>query len=119
MTLRPVDETGDILPVGSVSDLLCGPEAVARLVKDRLELLRGDWWENPAWGNEILDLMKESRLTESDLQALDTYLTSYIRETPGVTDVREVSFSAAGRQMRYACTVLTENGQAEVTMNYE
>ena len=33
--LRPVDETGDILPVGSVSDLLSGPEAVARLVAAR------------------------------------------------------------------------------------
>ena len=115
MTLRPVDETGDILPVGSVSDLLSGPEAVARLVEDRLELLRGDWWENPAWGNEILDLMKESRLTESDFQALDTCLSGYIRETPGVTDVRDVSFSADGRQMRYSCVAVTEDGQAEVT----
>ena len=31
MILRPVDAFGDILPVSSSSDLLSGPEAVARL----------------------------------------------------------------------------------------
>ena len=97
MTLRPVDETGDILPVGSVSDLLSGPEAVARLVEDRLELLRGDWWENPAWGNEILDLMKENRLTEVDQQTISTYLSSYVRETEGVQELKNISWALSGR----------------------
>ena len=31
MLLRPVDASGDICPVHSSSDLLSGPEAVARL----------------------------------------------------------------------------------------
>ena len=51
MVLRPVDENGDILPVLASASLLKGAEAVARLVKDRLELLSGDWWENLTWGN--------------------------------------------------------------------
>ena len=41
MILRPVDASGDILPVLVSSDLLSGPEAVALLVQDRLSLLRG------------------------------------------------------------------------------
>ena len=46
MHLRPVDESGDILPVLSASGLLSGPMAVTALVRDRLHLLAGEWWEN-------------------------------------------------------------------------
>ena len=58
MILRPVDENGDVLPVLVSASLLKGTGAVARLVKDRLELLAGDWWENPAWGNAIVDIAR-------------------------------------------------------------
>ena len=115
MILRPVDSSGDILPVLSSATLLRGAPAVARLVKDRLELLTGEWWENPAWGNAALDMLQESRMTETDLQALAAYLTSYIRETPGVQDVDDVTFSVEnGRQFTYSCTVVTDDGYAQI-----
>ena len=110
MLLRSVDSSGDILPVLSSSDLLRGAPAVALLVRDRLDLLSGDWWENPAWGNEILTMLRESRLTPADVQPLSTYLTSYIRETPGVEDVQDVTFSVDGRCFSYQCTVITDDG---------
>ena len=50
MIMRPVDDTGDMLPVLNSSDLVSGPEAVALPVKDRLHLLQGEWWENPGIG---------------------------------------------------------------------
>ena len=116
MILRPVDASGDILPVLSSSALLRGAPAVARLVQDRLELLTGDWWENTAWGNSIIDLMKETRFSETDAQTLATYLTSYIRQTNGVQEVRDVAFSAEnGRQFSYQCTVVTEEGYAGIS----
>ena len=116
MILRPVDASGDILPVLSSSALLRGAPAVARLVQDRLELLTGDWWENEAWGNSIIDLMKETRFSETDAQALATYLTSYIRQTNGVQEVKDVTFSVEnGRQFSYQCTVATENGYAGIS----
>ena len=114
MILRPTDESGNILPVLSSADLLRGAPAVARLVQDRLQFLAGDWWENRTWGNAILDLLQETRFTQADLQALASYLTSYIRETSGVQEVRDVSFSMEGRQFRYACRVETEDGTAEI-----
>ena len=114
MIHRPTDASGDILPVLSPSALVKGAPAAALLVRERLELLAGEWWENPEWGNEILDMLRESRLTEADQQTLSSYLTSYIRETPGVDDVRDVSFSAEGRQFRYTCTVDTGDGSASV-----
>ena len=115
MILRPVDFSGDILPVLSSSALLRGAPAVARLVKDRLELLAGEWWENPAWGNAVVDMLRESRFTEADQQVLASYITSYIRETPAVQDVDDVTFSVIeGRRFSYSCTVVTDNGYAQI-----
>ena len=57
-------------------------------------------------------MLKETRYTEADQRTLASYLSSYIRETPGVLDVRDVRFSLEGRQFRYSCTVETEEGTA-------
>ena len=114
MVVRPVDENGDILPVSGTGDLLHGVRADSLLVSDRLNLLSGEWWENVNWGNAIIDLLKETRYTEADQQTLAGYIASYIRETPGVIDVRDTELSMEGRQFRFSCTVETENGTAEI-----
>ena len=118
MIIRPVDENGDILPVLVSASLLKGTGAVARLVKDRLELLSGDWWENPARGNGILEMLKESRLTEADTQALANYITSYIRQTDGVLEVKDMVFSMEGKTFSYSCLVDTEDGSAEIDYSF-
>ena len=118
MIMRPVDEHGDVLPVLISSDVVKGAPAVALLVRDRLDLLAGDWWENPEKGNSLLRMLQDSRLTEADQQALGTYLSSYIRETDGVQDVRDVVFSVAGRQFSFSCTVITAFGEVEIHYDY-
>ena len=65
MLFRPVDASGDILPVRSSSDLLSGPEAVAQLAANKLSLLKGDWWEYPEDGFFVLEFMREERLRNS------------------------------------------------------
>ena len=115
MLLRPVDASGDILPVLSSADLLRDADAVAQLVWERLNLLTGDWWENPTWGNEALDMLQESRLMEEESQPLASYLSSYIRETPGVESVSDVSFSVEEKQFRFRCVVQAGSGTAEIT----
>ena len=117
MVHRPVDENGDILPVLSSGDLLRGAEAVGALVRERLNLLAGEWWENPAWGNEALEMLQETRLTEQDAQTLASYLSSYIQETPGVCEIRNASSFAENRHFRYSCTVETDAGPT--TINYK
>ena len=114
MILRPVDDTGDLLPVLSSSDLLSGPEAVARLVQYRLSLLRGEWWENPENGFFLLEEMREGRITEAEAPAAASQITAYIRETPGVRDAENARFTVSGRRFSYSCTVRTEEGTAEV-----
>ena len=117
MKMRPVDPDGDILPVLHTGEMFSGALAVASLVESRLELYAGDWWENPSWGNEILRMLQEGRLTQADAQALSTYLTEYVRETSGVLDVTDVRFSIEGHRFGWSCTVLTEYGSANI--NYE
>jgi hypothetical protein len=117
MIIRPVDENGDILPVLTSASLLESVSAIARLIKDRLELLAGEWWENPAWGNEVLEMMRSSRLTEADSQALANYITSYIRQTSGVLEVEDVVSIIEGRQFNYSCKADTEDGPVEINYN--
>ena len=117
MKLRPVDQNGDVLPVLHASDLFFGSLAVAKLVEDRLNLFSGDWWENPSWGNEILRMLQEGRLTEADAQSLSTYLSGYVRSTSGVKEVQDEKWDLSGRRFSWSCTALTEYGSAAI--NYE
>ena len=112
--MRPADSDGDILPVLHSGEMFSGALAVASLVESRLQLYAGDWWENTAWGNEILRMLQEGRLTQADAQALSTYLTEYVRETSGVQDVTDVRFSVEGHRFGWECTVLTEYGKAGI-----
>ncbi len=119
MLLRPVDASGDILPVLSSSALISGPEAVALLAQDRLSLLRGEWWENPENGFFILDTLQGSRITEADASALSSQISAYVRETPGVREVEDVRFSVDGKRFSWSCEVMTEEGTAVVSYDAE
>ena len=117
MLLRPVDASGDNLPVLSSSRLLTGPEAVAQLVLYRLSLLRGEWWEFPDEGFFILEDMQESRITEADAASLSSRITAYVRETDGVRDVENVRFSIEGRRLSWSCEVRTEEGKKDIVFS--
>ena len=117
MTIRPVDDTGDILPVLAASDLLSGPPAVTALVRDRLNLLSGEWWENPAWGCEIFEMLRSSRVTEQDVPALISYLVSYIQSTSGVVSVEDVATAVRGRRFSFSCRVVTRDGGGDVVFS--
>ena len=119
MLIRPVDESGDVLPVLRVSDMLKESRATAELIHDRLRLLTGEWWENPGRGNGVLEMLKESRLTEADGQLIAGYLSSYIRETPGVHDIRESKVSADGRRLRFSFIAETTDGSVDISYESE
>ena len=114
MKLRPEDQDGDVLPVLHVSDMLSGSLAIAKLVEDWLVLYFGDWWENLSWGNEILRMLQEGRLTETDAQSLSTYLAAYVRNTSGVKEVQDEKWNLSGGRFSWSCTVLTEYGSSGI-----
>lgn len=112
MLSRPVDASGDVMPVCDAEDLLSGPEATAAGLRDYLSLFPGDWWESPEKGNEIFDLISLSRRTEKDAAALGSYLTSYVLSFPAVQSVSGVQASVIGSVFSYACTAHTENQES-------
>ena len=118
MIIRPVDASGDILPVLSSSDMLTGSAAVARLVYGRLSLLAGEWWEDPESGFRIMDTLSSSFLTEADAPMLASQIAAYIRETPGVEDVENAACNAAAGRLSFSCDVRTPEGTAFVSFDF-
>ena len=118
MLLRPVDATGDILPVSSSSDLLSGPEAVARLVAYELSLLKGDWWEYPEDGFFVLEFMREERVSEANAEMFASRVTEFIRGVEGVFVLVVLPFQGDGRTFRYSCQLLTEEGPAALEYTF-
>ena len=119
MRIRPVDQNGDVLPVLHASDLFSGSLAVAKLVEDRLNLFSGDWWEDPAFGNDIFDLVSASAVREQDLPALAGDISSYIQSFPPVHSVSDVRASLFGRSFLYSATAhISGDGAVPVSFSY-
>ena len=112
MTLRPMDETGDILPVSSVSRMCSGPSAAGILAFLRLKLYQGDWWEDESDGCEILELLRRNRISSGNLSLLSSSLSAYLAQTPGVLDVRDAEISISGHLASYSCKLVTGDGEA-------
>ena len=117
VAVRPIDpETGDILPVLAYSDLSRGVREVEIQIDYHLGLLQGEWWEYLKMGNEIIDLMRETRLTEGNMRLMADCISSVIRETPGVTGISQVRYAIVDRELQYSCLAETEYGP--VSVNY-
>ena len=55
MILHACDEKGDWRPVRVRTEVLSGKGAIARLIENRLRWLKGEWWENPEQGLDVLE----------------------------------------------------------------
>ncbi len=113
--LRPCDAIGDVQPLLTSQARLSGAEAVARYVMYRLRLLRGEWWEYPDRGNQILSMLQTGRLTPAREQILVSYFSAFILQTEGVYALEDVSSSIQGRSFRFSCRIVTEYGSAPLS----
>ena len=111
MTSRPVDSSGDILPVLTPSDLLSSLAAAAAGLRDHLNFFPGDWWEYPDRGNEIFEMICASRRTAQDAETLSAYLSSHVLAFPGIQSVSDVRSAFSGRKFTFSCTAHTEAGE--------
>ena len=111
MLSRPVDSSGDILPVLSPDDILSGTAAAAAGLRDFLRLFPGEWWEYEDDGNPVFDLISISRMTEQDAEAIASALTNYILSFPAVQSVSDISSGVDRHIFTYSCTAHTETGE--------
>ena len=112
MLSRPVDSSGDILPVLTLSDLLSGSEAAAAALRDYLHLFPGDWWEFEDHGNPVFDLLSVSRRTDQDAQTMASALSGYLLRFPGVQSVSVTKAAFNGPVFSFACSVHLESGDS-------
>lgn len=115
MTVRKLDENGDIVTQGSI--FLTGREEIEQTIKTRLRLFLGEYFrditDGTPWFEQILG-------KGSTLSAREAALRNRIVRTPGV--VRLTSFSTdfdlntrtysvtAGALTTYGLITVTENG---------
>ena len=104
MTARPVDASGDILPVLSPDSLLSGAPAVAAALRDHLRHFTADWWEYPARGNPVFDLIASGPVREKDLPAVSACISSHVLAFPPVRSVSDVALSLSGSVLTYTAT---------------
>ena len=116
MKVRPVDGSGDMLPIYESSQMLEGAEAIAQIVKERLLFMRGEWWEDETLGIGIPDFLSRTVKSEQ-INLLDKYITSYIGETEGVEAVTNATVEFVDRVLILKCVVQTSEGSALVEVN--
>ena len=107
MTIRPMDDTSDILPVSSATKMCSGADAVGFLAFLRLKLYQGDWWEDEEEGSEILELLRRNRISSGNLPLLSSSISNYLAQTPGVLDVRDADIAFNGHIASYSCKLIT------------
>ena len=104
MTFRTLSNTNDMRPILASTDLESNIQAIASAVYSRLNLFKGEWWEDRILGFALPDFLIEGVYTAPDAQTLANYITAYIAATPGVTSVTDVQYTLA-REMTYSCKV--------------
>ena len=111
MIVRPVDSIGDMMPIEYSDQMITGEKAVAQVVKQRLLLYFGEWWEDEEAGFRIPRFLSDGVRSEN-MQMIQKYISSYIAATEGVDAVSASSISLVGRVMTYRC-VIRAKGESE------
>ena len=118
MIVRPVDKDGDMMPISYSEQMVSGNKAVAQIVKQRLLLYFGEWWEDDSLGFRIPQFLADGARAEN-IQMLAKYIASYVSDTEGVIGVNGASISLRGRSMRFSCFVHTGQDVESVEVNLD
>lgn len=114
MTVRSLDENGDIVTSGTI--FISGKDEIAQTIKTRLRLFLGEYFrditDGTPWFEQILG-------KNVNVNAREAALRNRIVNTKGV--VRLLSFNADfdndSKTYTVSCNVLTTYGELELTEN--
>ena len=112
MVVRPLSETGDFVPIYSLSQMVSGPEAVRQAVDLRLKFYHGEWWEDRDIGFRVPDFLVETARS-GDVELLGKYIASYVASTHGVQAIEDVLTTFNGHTLEFSCMILTDTGISE------
>ena len=110
MKSRPYDEKGDILPAVLLRDIMEDPEATAAGLRDYLQMIAGEWWEDALAGNPVFDLLNVLRATDAAADTLAACLADYLTRYPGVRSITDISGKFDGSHFTFHCLVTVGDG---------
>ena len=115
MITRPLDASGDIMPVASLSQMASGAEAVGIAIRHRVSLVEGEWWEDEDLGFGIPEFLGNAR-GDSGVEMLGMYVSSYIADTPEVTAVNG-SVTFENHAVNYTASVAAGGARLETEVD--
>lgn len=115
---RKRDANGDMIWGHGSNDYLTGLEAMAEVIRSRLQAIRGEWWEGDETALPYYDEIITAYQTEQNRAIIDLMIIERIMDTRGVLSVENVSSSLENRKYVFKCDVNTVYGTtpAEVTL---
>ena len=111
MIVRPLDENGDMMPIHSTSQMIGGDKAVAQVIRLRMDLEYGEWWEDESIGFRVPGFLVDG-VRKGDIDMLAKYIASYVSNTQEVRAVTNVAASFNGHEMIFSCAAVMENGSS-------
>lgn len=111
---RILDADGDYSFGNNDQDYTAGIDAIAQVIKTKVLLFYGEWWENIGIGIPMF----QSIIGQMNPEALQTsaslLITKRIMEVEGVISVDDVTITRSGRTLNFQISVNTEAGETTV-----
>ena len=112
MKIRKVDSTGDVV-FGQPNDYYINTlQGMALLIKDRLNLWTGEWFQNTSDGVPYLTDM----IQNNSLPLLEATIKKRILSTPNVTSIKsfQTNYNKNTRELILSITIITQFGDVTI-----
>lgn len=116
MKYRKLDNDGDYVFGHGDNDFLFDVDAVGQLIKTRLKLLLGEWWEDLEDGLPLFESILGLSGTDENTKAVDMLIQNRIMNTDGVTNIKKFSSGINKRVYDMQAVANTIYGVVEVSL---
>ena len=107
---RKRDENGDIIWGHGSDDYVTGLDAMAEVIRSRLQAVQGEWWEGDVTAIPYYDEIISAYQTKQNQAMIDLMVIDRIMDTRGVLSVSNVFSEIRDRKYTFRCTVNTVYG---------
>jgi len=109
MIYRRLDSNGEYSFGRNSQDFISETDAVAQAVQTRLNLLKGEWWEDADDGLPLFQNILGSSGSNQNIRVIDNIIKKRINETAGVLSIDSFvsSYNSEIRAYNYQATITT------------
>lgn len=110
-----LDINGDYSFGRGQQNLTYASYAVGQAIQTRLNLLKGEWWEDQQDGLPLFQQILGTSSSVNNLLVVDSLIKERISGTTDVTGIQEYSSSYSNRTYSFTATVNTKYGTTTVS----